>query len=542
MFSLVVRYQREEFVLVLPKLPTITLEKLVANLFMMNGQEFAPSSMRLRYEGRVLNLANTLEMAIQEIGRKERVLLVVESWRKESSDSEEELSFDEERGLTPADVTGSLGAHNKNLFEETDLNVPSVDEDSGSETLALDESGEVALDSSSELAPDSSFGFDLAAAESPVSGADSDSQVIHAEGDESSDDPAETGARPIRRRARAQSAGGLDNSGRPDNDLDTSCEDEESFEVEAGSVPAVEARQSPRGRVLPKTVSRHATVRYYCRMNPERTYPLVVVLSEEQLKTIVQKGVAEARAKFKVKDDSSVEIEPILPGCLCYPPRETVEVKKKSVQGSFWVVPHVRGTVRGARIVLRQAGRIISEIPLEISVVNPAIVTVMGIGALVLPFGSAILRHYKLDFESQLERGFAPYQSILQWLSNSLRPEIAALVLLSLTGMAYLCLRPKRTVSFWDFQSAKWTRRTLGRRISTAMRAGLAQGKTAAFLGAAIAALLGVLIAVAVGIFSSWERALWTGGLIAVGLVLLGAVGGFLTGTGAGFVESMLYE
>jgi len=173
-----------------------------------------------------------------------------------ASDSEFELTLDEEGGLTPVDETSSLGDDDKDLFEETDFNVPSLDEDSGSEAMALDESGEVAMDSSAELALDSSSEFDLPVDDS-LGGADSDSQVVPLEGDESSDDAAATVARPLARgKAKAKPTTDLADSGRLDIDLDTGPEedeelvdDEEQGAVGVGQVP-VEAAPAEWG-VLP---------------------------------------------------------------------------------------------------------------------------------------------------------------------------------------------------------------------------------------------------------------------------------------------------
>src|SRR5262249_11471020 len=116
----------------------------------------------------------------------------------------------------------------------------------------------------------------------------------------------------------------------------------------------------------PPPVERRATVRYYHRMNPQRTFPLLVILSRHEIEQVVKRGVRQAQSKaFTVDEGSLVEIEPVLPGCSCYPPREQVRVGGGEVSVTFWVVPQVMGRVMQARVVVRQQGEVLAEVPLE---------------------------------------------------------------------------------------------------------------------------------------------------------------------------------
>src|SRR5205807_2180150 len=86
----------------------------------------------------------------------------------------------------------------------------------------------------------------------------------------------------------------------------------------------VRRRKGKAGQPVP--VERRAAVRYYHRMNPERMFPLLVVLSRQSLQEVVKRGVAQAESTgFRVALDSLVEVEPILPGCGCFPPKEQVK-------------------------------------------------------------------------------------------------------------------------------------------------------------------------------------------------------------------------
>jgi excisionase family DNA binding protein len=107
---------------------------------------------------------------------------------EEGSSSEFELTLDESGSLA---VEGS--GENKDIFEETNFEVPSLEDESGSEAVALD-------DSTAEEASDFELSLDADQA-----GKESGSQVVALEGDEEADAGAATVARP-RKAARPKAA------------------------------------------------------------------------------------------------------------------------------------------------------------------------------------------------------------------------------------------------------------------------------------------------------------------------------------------------
>jgi serine/threonine protein kinase len=233
----------------------------------------------------------------------------------------------------------------------------------------------------------------------------------------------------------------LDLDGEPDLDADAD-EDEVPARARRRAAPAVERR---------------ATVRYYERMHPQRTYPLLVVLSPAEVQAVVRKYVKQAAGGgFRAAADEPVEVEPVLPGCDCYPPREAVRLSAGDAPQTltFWVVPHVLGTVQGARVVVRQGGRVLAEVPLAVKVRTAALAWALGAAGLVAPYGTAALRHARLDWESQKADGFPVYQAVGDFLLTALRPEVLGLVLFALAGAAYLWLRPRRRDVFWDVVAA----------------------------------------------------------------------------------------
>jgi hypothetical protein len=236
----------------------------------------------------------------------------------------------------------------------------------------------------------------------------------------------------------------------------------EEEEVEESSPRKSRARaatvplgRSAAGIAAARKVDRHATVRYYHRMNPERVYPLLVVIAEKTLREIVQAGVSqEASRRFQVAKGSVVEIEPILPGCACYPPKERVRIRAGEVTATFWVIPQVLGKLTQPRVVLRQDHHVLADIPLTITVVKKTLAVVMGVLSLFLPFLSVLLKHFNLDFESQLKSDFSLYARVADFTLSSLSPEALAGMLLTATGGFYLWSRPRWRDLFWDIVPA----------------------------------------------------------------------------------------
>lgn len=214
------------------------------------------------------------------------------------------------------------------------------------------------------------------------------------------------------------------------------------------------ADMAPAGRSAQKAppTERRATVRYYTRMNPDRMFPLLVILSEQQVQEVVKARVGQASSEaFKVEEGSVVEVEPVLPGCDCYPARLPLAVEAKEPStATIWVVPKVLGRVQGARVLIRQGGRILAEVPLDVKVSKQTLAVACGLMSLAAPYLTMGLKSLKLDYESQKAGGFPVYQQVGSWLADNLRPEWIGLGFLGLAVVLYFLMRPKKRDVFWD--------------------------------------------------------------------------------------------
>jgi len=194
---------------------------------------------------------------------------------------------------------------------------------------------------------------------------------------------------------------------------------------------------------LSRLVSRQATVRYYHRMNPQRVYPFLVVLSAEEIAEIVQAGVKQAAGvQFDVRAESPVEVEPVLPGCQVYPPKHMLVIGPDTQTRECWVVPQVLGTVKGAKVSVRQDGETLSEVKLEAKVVKQTAAVVVGALSFVMPY---VTKGLKADNPDN-----SPVQAAMNWAATNLRPEFIFVGLALVAVGLYFWCRPRKRDQFWD--------------------------------------------------------------------------------------------
>jgi hypothetical protein len=166
---------------------------------------------------------------------------------------------------------------------------------------------------------------------------------------------------------------------------------------------APQPQQAP-GASAAERVSRHATVRYYRRMAPRRVYPLLVVLSKGTIRTLtadaIEQGIEQTGAQeFTASQGSSVVVEPILPGCTCYPTRQEVSLQAETATARFHIVAGMEGAVPEARVELSQGGRLLAKVPLEVRVGKQRLAALFGLCAVAVPYAQ---KYFQVDAEAQL--------------------------------------------------------------------------------------------------------------------------------------------
>jgi len=128
--------------------------------------------------------SSEFELSLDDSGSSELELDRESAGKQVDSDSEFELTLDESTGSSPLEESGE-----RDIFE-TDFEVPSLEDESGSQAVALDEDTDLESDSSD---------FDLALSdEDMVAEDESGSQVVALEDEEEADEGAATVSRPRR--------------------------------------------------------------------------------------------------------------------------------------------------------------------------------------------------------------------------------------------------------------------------------------------------------------------------------------------------------
>jgi hypothetical protein len=212
--------------------------------------------------------------------------------------------------------------------------------------------------------------------------------------------------------------------------------------------PITTPTNRPRSAERLPTTDRRTTVRYYSRMNPDRVYPMRVVISREEIEIALQRHIQQRTTRVtKLAIDAPVEIEPVLPGCAVYPPKVVTRLGPTEEVFEFHVVPHVLGPVTGARLHIRQDYASLAEIELPARVVQRSLVLVMGLLTFFLPILSAALSHFQVDFSPRDE--WNPFLRILT-VFNDISPVALTVGLAALTGVLYWLTLPERREVFWD--------------------------------------------------------------------------------------------
>jgi sec-independent protein translocase protein TatA len=198
-----------------------------------------------------------------------------------------------------------------------------------------------------------------------------------------------------------------------------------------------------------------ATVRYYSRMNPQRVYPLLVLITRDLVEKVRKKHTDQrTSAPFVVDRDTPVEIEPILPGCDCHPPRIVTRLGDGDRTLTFRVVPHVLGRVDGAVVCIRQDHTSLAEVAVDMKVVKQTGVVLAGLATFLLPALSAVMKHFGLDFETQKDQGFSLYLGLARLVFDRVSPYALTALLGLATALLWWLTRPRRRDVFWDVQKA----------------------------------------------------------------------------------------
>jgi hypothetical protein len=144
-----------------------------------------------------------------------------------------------------------------------------------------------------------------------------------------------------------------------------------------------------------KGLRRRANVRWYKRMNPQRMYPLTVVLAKGRIKEVRVKGVGQTVAKEMLVVSASnpyIIVRPVLPGCVVYPPEQCVDVTPELVTVRFQVLPQMLGEATDARIEFYWRQRLLSSVDLPVEVRRQTLAVIASFAGLLWPFLGSMVK------------------------------------------------------------------------------------------------------------------------------------------------------
>lgn len=202
-----------------------------------------------------------------------------------------------------------------------------------------------------------------------------------------------------------------------------------------------------------KPIVRRATVRYYRRMNPDRAYPLLVLITKDLIDRIKKKDTDQITSEaFTVKPDLPVEIEPILPGCDCYPRKLVVRLSEGEVTAKFRIIPRVFGKIEECSVAIRQDHQLLSDVPLDVKIVNRLWVLMSGLFTFGLPASSSILKYFGVGFDAQENQPVDIYVTVARLVFDQVSPLVLTIGLGLCTVLIWWYTRPVTRDVFWDVQ------------------------------------------------------------------------------------------
>lgn len=196
---------------------------------------------------------------------------------------------------------------------------------------------------------------------------------------------------------------------------------------------------------------RNVSVRYFSQMNPGKVFPLLVVVSHDRIKHVSNSRIAEAQAaSLEMDARTSLWIEPIVPGCTCYPAKTEIRLDRPVIEEAFWLVPEVSGVVEGAQVELRQNGKLIDSLPLNIRVRSKAWVWIWALCSGIVPILSDLLSLLDPSLSSTSRGASASVLSVLAEIGRTIPPIAFFAFFATLSAAIALLVRPKQEQSFWD--------------------------------------------------------------------------------------------
>jgi hypothetical protein len=194
-----------------------------------------------------------------------------------------------------------------------------------------------------------------------------------------------------------------------------------------------------------KVVRRRAGVRWARRMVRGRTHPLTVVVTAGRPGEIRIEGAPTARmVVLSAESVPMVTVRPVVPGCLCWPAEQVIDVSSDPLLVRFTLVPVVGGGLADARVELHGQGRLLGRVLLAGGeVVESGTALWLAAASLLWPVAAALLPAAGVASRAAGH----PLMAALGRLAElPFAGEVGMLVTLAAAGVMWLTSRPEGAV------------------------------------------------------------------------------------------------
>ena len=160
----------------------------------------------------------------------------------------------------------------------------------------------------------------------------------------------------------------------------------------SGTTEKMDQVEKPQPRVE-TYYKRKMAIRYYEKMNPLKSFPLLVSFSKEKLQKIVMDNVAQQQASSPIKVKKSkpeVIVTPSLKGCVVYPSSMCIDITPEMTTAEFWITPIIEGEIAG-HIEVTYEGKVVEKISLTSSCAKQTWAKISAVGAIAIPMVSFLL-------------------------------------------------------------------------------------------------------------------------------------------------------
>ncbi len=204
---------------------------------------------------------------------------------------------------------------------------------------------------------------------------------------------------------------------------------------------AVEPKPKQKPSPYTSKISRETTVRYYKKMYPFHSYPLVVLFSQKKLQDIareVKQEISQSTGKAIHVEEKKpvVKIVPCFPGCLSVPQEVSLDITPEESYAKLWITPLCEGKIEDAQVQIWYQEKCIDTIGLSVQVVRQKAAKISAFLGVLIPVLSFV---YDI-FEPGLPKKYAILDTLYMYFQKIVELSGSVMNLGLIAGVFFLVL------------------------------------------------------------------------------------------------------